>query len=316
MFSAIEPADLSPLQALDLSLWPLDRSVQVFIKRDDLLFDARAPYFCGNKWRKLKYNLLAARKQGHTTLLTFGGAYSNHILATADAGQLFGFSTIGIVRGEEHVPLNFTLRNAQKRGMFLHYLDRTTYRKKNTTEILQRLEAEFGPCYVIPEGGTNALAMQGCAKLGPEIEGQFGESPKYIALSCGTGGTMAGLLSGLEMEQTKVIGFSALKGDFLQQEVQDLLAENQRQTKASWQINTDYHFGGYAKFKPELIDFIRRFKMVYDIALDPVYTGKLFYGVFDLIGKGSFPNGSRIVVVHSGGLQGIRGFEERRGKMW
>ncbi len=324
MFSAIK---ISPLQELDLSRWGL-HGVRLFVKRDDLLFDHRAPYFCGNKWRKLKYNLLAAKEQGDDTLLTFGGAYSNHILATADAGQLLGFQTIGIIRGEQHLPLNFTLRNARERGMQLHYLDRTTYRNKNSAEVQARLLAKFGACYLIPEGGTNALALRGCAELGVEIQLQLtdvtfqdlrtlkkeADRPDYLALSCGTGGTMAGLLSGLTTTKTKVIGFSALKGDFLTGEIEQLLTQNELTTSAPWQIQTDYHFGGYAKFRPELIDFIRRFKTVYDLQLDPIYTGKLFYGVFDLVKAGYFPKGSRIVVVHSGGLQGIAGFEERYGE--
>lgn len=324
MFSDIKS---SPLQELDLSFWSLG-NVRLFVKRDDLLYDERAPYFCGNKWRKLKYNLQVAREQDYSTLLTFGGAYSNHILATADAGKLLSFKTIGIIRGEEHLPLNFTLRNARDRGMQLHYLDRTTYRNKDSAEVREQLLAQFGPCYFIPEGGTNGLALKGCAELGEEIETQMESSsfkvprswkvedsgPIYIALSCGTGGTMAGLLTGLAKAKTQVIGFSALKGDFLQKEIEHLLSQNGLTTAANWQIQTDYHFGGYAKFKPDLIDFIRRFKAVYDIQLDPIYTGKLFYGVFDLIQKEYFPKGSTIVVVHTGGLQGIEGFEERYGE--
>ncbi len=323
MFSDIK---CSPLHELDLSLFEVDNNIRLFVKRDDLLYDERAPYFCGNKWRKLKYNLQAAREQGHTTLLTFGGAYSNHILATADAGKLLDLQTIGIIRGEEHLPLNFTLRNAHDRGMQLHYLNRTTYRNKNSAEVQEQLLEQFGSCYFIPEGGTNALALKGCAELGREIEVQMEdftfqdrgtlkeEEPTCIALSCGTGGTMAGLLSGLATAKTKVLGFSALKGDFLQKEIEDLLSQNGLTSCIDWQIQTDYHFGGYAKFKPELIDFIRRFKAVYDIQLDPIYTGKLFYGIFDLIREGYFPKGSKVVVVHTGGLQGIEGFEERYGE--
>lgn len=288
------------------------KKIQLWIKRDDLLRVGDEHAFCGNKWRKLQYNLLEAHRQNLSTLLTFGGAYSNHLAAVAQAGQTFDFQTVGIIRGEAHEPLNPTLAFCKQHGMHLHYLDRESYRYKHEPAFAEKLRKQFGEFYLLPEGGTNLLALQGCQEIVSEIEQQFSEKlPDFIAVSCGTGGTLAGII--LELAgRSRALGFSALKGDFLNQEVSQLL-ETSGKTYSNWQIQTDYHFGGYAKFTPELIEFINQFKAKYGIPLDPVYTGKLFFGLFDLIQKDFFPPGSSIVAMHTGGLQGIAGFNERFG---
>lgn len=284
----------------------------MLIKRDDLLHPPDDLCFCGNKWRKLKYNLIQAKAAGYQQLLTFGGAYSNHIAAVASAGRLFRFTTTGMIRGEEHLPLNPTLQHAKEQGMRIHYVSRSEFRRKREPEMLRQLEERFGPAYVLPEGGTNASALQGVQELVAELRAQTViEARTYVAVSCGTGGTMAGILLGMA-GQGQVMGFPALKGDFMEGEVKELLA-SEGASWENWSINTAYHFGGYAKYKPELVTFMADFAQQYGIQLDPIYTSKLFFGLFDLIEKGAFEVGSKVIVVHTGGLQGIKGWEERFG---
>jgi 1-aminocyclopropane-1-carboxylate deaminase len=289
------------------------KGIRLFLKRDDLLFDQSAPDFNGNKWRKMKYNLLAARKQGKDTLLTFGGAYSNHIAATAAAAKLFGFKSIGIIRGERPANLNPTLNRVIDQGMHLEFVTRSAYREKNDPQFIQKLHAQYGDFYLLPEGGTNGLAIKGCAEIVDEIEHEFADTfPDYICCACGTGGTFAGVVSGIN-NRTKAIGFSALKGNFHTDEVKSLLKKYDGKTYANWEINNDYHFGGFAKHKPPLIEFINQFKITFDIQLEPLYTGKMMFGIFDMIERGDFESGSSILAIHTGGLQGITGFNERFG---
>lgn len=284
------------LEAHGVSLW---------IKREDLLH----PHISGNKWRKLKYNLQEARQQQKQTLVTFGGAYSNHIAATAAAGKEYGFRTIGIIRGEELLPLNPTLSFATACGMELHYISRERYRHKNSPEFLQELAKQFNQPFIIPEGGTNVLAVKGCTEIIQGITIDY----DYICCASGTGGTIAGIIAGLAGEK-QVLGFPALKGgEFLQQEIEELVLNYSGQKYSNWQLITDYHFGGYAKVKPELLEFMQSFQLKHSIPLEPIYTGKMMYGLFDLIKNGFFPEGSRIVAIHTGGLQGNAGFKERLG---
>ncbi len=300
---------LSPLEEVKSSLFER-RQLRLFVKRDDLLH----PYISGNKWRKLKHNLLEASRSGATKLVTFGGAYSNHLAAVAAAGFESGISTLGIVRGERVEPLNPTIKYVEECGMQLKYVSRTNFRKKSNISILEDLKINLEGCYILPEGGTNCLALPGCAELTGEIEAQLGRLPDYLCTACGTGGTLAGIIAGLEGRST-ALGVSVLKGDFLKNDVANLLASCGEPAHDNWQILTDYHFGGYAKFKPELIDFINHFNKTHGIPLDPVYTGKLFFAVFDLAEKGFFKKNSTVVLVHTGGLQGVAGFNERFGEL-
>ncbi|MBF8965408.1 1-aminocyclopropane-1-carboxylate deaminase/D-cysteine desulfhydrase [Pontibacter sp. FD36] len=294
----------APLQQLHSPVWE-EQGIALWVKREDLLH----PTISGNKWRKLKYNLKEAKRLLHNTLLTFGGAYSNHIAAVAAAGQEFGFKTIGIIRGEEHLPLNPTLTFAQAAGMELHYISREAYRQKSDPLYLTQLAEQFDNPYIIPEGGTNALAVKGCTEIVSDISIDY----DYICCASGTGGTLAGIIAGLKGEK-QVLGYPALKGgDFLKEEIEQLIKSYSGQHYDNWQLINDYHFGGYAKVRPELLDFIRDFQQEHSLPLEPVYTGKMFYGLIDLIQKGYFPKGSRIVVVHTGGLQGNAGFKERLG---
>ncbi len=276
--------------------WILDKGLQLFIKREDVIH----PFVSGNKWRKLKYNLEEARGLGFTKLLTFGGAYSNHIYATAAAAHEEGFEVVGIIRGEELAkkPLNKTLRFAQEQGMHLHFVTRSDYRRKTHEDFLNLLVEKFGEFYMIPEGGTNMLAIKGSAEILDDSTKVF----DYITSSVGTGGTLAGIIAASNAEQ-QVVGFFALKGDFLTEEIKELL-KIYGKPKNNWKVNTDYHCGGYAKTPDYLMDFINGFERRHRVLLDPIYTGKMMYGLYDLIDKGAFKSGSKILAIHTGGLQG------------
>ena len=284
--------------------------LQLFVKRDDNLH----PHISGNKWRKLKYNLLTAKRMGYTRLLTFGGAYSNHLAATAAAGKEYGFSTLGVVRGEKVLPLNPTLKYVETCGMELKFVSRTNFRNKNQNSIFEDLKINPNVYYVLPEGGSNCLALEGVAELVDETAGQLGFQPDYFCTACGTGATMAGLITGAK-GQSKILGIPVLKGGFMEKEVLHFLTSCADSKTQNWQIIDGYHFGGYAKFDNELISFINQFKATFNIPLDPVYTGKMTYAIFDLAKQGFFEKKSNIVLLHTGGLQGIAGFNERHGHL-
>ncbi|HSW56234.1 MAG TPA: pyridoxal-phosphate dependent enzyme [Ignavibacteriaceae bacterium] len=281
-----------------------ERKIALFIKREDL----NHPAMSGNKWHKLKYNLQEARKQGKDTLLTFGGAYSNHIYAVAAAGKIFNYKSIGIIRGEEHLPLNSTLSFAKDSGMKIYYLDRTSFRNKNSPEIINQLQEKFGDFYLLPEGGTNDYAVKGCSEIISKINIDF----DYVCCPCGTGGTLAGLISGLNGDKYS-LGFAVLKGaSFLKENVQSLLQNSNNSSLKNWDINLDYHFGGYVRTDSVLLDFINRFTSHTKIPIEPIYTGKMLFGIYDLASKGFFKEGSQIIALHTGGLQGLKGLSERR----
>ncbi|WP_339634021.1 1-aminocyclopropane-1-carboxylate deaminase/D-cysteine desulfhydrase [Bizionia echini] len=268
---------------------------QLYIKPDYLT----DPVISGNKYRKLKYNVLQAKKQNAKTLLTFGGAFSNHIAAVAAVGNRFGFRTIGVIRGEEirgNIQENSTLMYAQSQGMKYHFVSREAYREKETETFIKNLKNEFGEFYLIPEGGTNELAIKGCQEILTEQDSEF----DFITCPVGTGGTISGIINSAKIHQ-KIIGFPALKGEFLRKDISKFAKRD------NWDLITDYHFGGYAKINSELISFINDFKRQYNMPLDPIYTGKMAYGVLDLIKKGYFPKEAKILMIHTGGLQGIIG---------
>ena len=271
--------------------------LRLFIKREDLNHD----FVSGNKWWKLKYNLQKAKELGHETLLTFGGTFSNHIYATAAAAKELGFKSIGVIRGEKILPLNETLAFAESGGMKLHFVTREEYRSKTSSEFMDHLKKTFGDFYLIPEGGTNELAIKGCAEFAREK--LSGLDFDFFCLPVGTGGTMAGIVAGLEGKK-KVIGFSVLKnGDFLKESVKKSIKDFSGKEFQNWRIETDYDFGGYAKHTNELDQFILRMSQQHKLPLDFVYTGKMVAGVFDLISKNYFPKGSKIVMLHTGGLR-------------
>jgi 1-aminocyclopropane-1-carboxylate deaminase len=275
--------------------------VELYVLRLDIMH----PQINGNKWFKLKYNLVEAKERNLSTILTFGGAYSNHIYATAAAGNLFGFRTIGLIRGEENIPLNPTLEFAVAQGMELVYIDRQTYKKRHTEELQNQLKQRFGEVFIIPEGGGNLNGMRGCIEILQTVKGF-----NTICLACGTGTTLAGMTLSLSPEQ-KVIGFPVLKaGDFLKEDINNLLTSYLNSglpapvnSPTSWQLVSDYHFGGYAQVNNKLKLFCQDFQAQHDIPLDYIYTGKMFYGVMDLIAKGFFKSES-LLLIHTGGLQG------------
>ena len=279
--------------------------VKLFIKREDLL----DPYISGNKYRKLKYNLIAAREQSFDTLLTFGGAFSNHIHAVAYAGFKFGFKTIGVIRGEETLPLNPTLKEAIYFGMQLHYVTRAHYKKKNDESFVSHLKEEFGKFYLIPEGGSNILAVKGCTEILQDHNDEF----DHICCSCGTGGTIAGIIASLNGRKN-VWGFPALKnGGFLEKDISGLINEYNSCQYTNWRLLLSYHFGGYAKYSDELISFINKFKRQHKIQLDPIYTGKLLFGIYQCLNDQLFGANEKVLAIHTGGLQGIKGFNARFG---
>lgn len=284
-------------------LWE-NQGIELSIKRLDQVH-AQAS---GNKFYKLKYNLEEAKKQGKTTLLTFGGAYSNHIYATAAAAEYAGFKSIGIIRGEETLPLNPTLGAAQSHGMELHYLNRSVYRNKKEEAFIENLKKELGDFYLVPEGGTNALAVKGTAEIMTEADAGY----SHICTSIGTGGTFSGLARSIGPEQV-LIGFSSLKGDFIHEEIYSLLTQFQIHPKGKIEIMNQYHFGGYGKHNEELLDFIRWFYQEFQIPLDPVYTGKMVFGVLNQIKNRSIPAGAKVLLLHTGGIQGLAGFNQRFG---
>ncbi|PWH84505.1 1-aminocyclopropane-1-carboxylate deaminase [Algibacter marinivivus] len=276
----------------------LNQPVELFIKREDKIH----PFVSGNKYRKLKYNLLDAKKKGFETLLTFGGAYSNHIAAVASAGSLLGFKTVGVIRGDElkeKIASNSTLSFAKEKGMQFKFVSREAYRNKVSETFLNSLKDEFGEFYTIPEGGTNPLAVKGCEDILSEDDKTF----DYICCAVGTGGTISGLINCSKPSQ-QVLGFPALKGNFLKEDISKFAKQS------NWKLITEYHFGGYAKINEDLVTFINQFKLNYNVPLDPVYTGKMLFGIMDLIEKKYFPKGSKVLVIHTGGLQGITGMNE------
>ncbi|MBD2245344.1 pyridoxal-phosphate dependent enzyme [Nostoc sp. FACHB-888] len=312
-----------PIQQINSKI-ARNAGVDLYVLRLDLMH----PFVNGNKWFKLKYNLLDAKEKNFTTLLTFGGAYSNHIYATAAAGNLFGFRTIGVIRGEERLPLNPTLSFAVQQGMQIVYLNREMYRQRNTPALEEYLQQRFGEVFIIPEGGGNLNGVRGCTEIiadaMPTVVTELCRSAGYtyafdhICVACGTATTLAGIALSLH-EGQRAIAFPVLKnGAFLAPQIESLLTNylafglpSPYSSPASWELVCDYHFGGYAKVNNELLLFSQQFTEQHGVPLDYVYTAKMFYGVMDLLKQGFFCKGDRLLLVHTGGLQGNIGMEER-----
>lgn len=281
-------------QYLNLSLLK-EKQITLAVKREDLFH----PYISGNKYRKLKYNIKEAIAQGHDTLLTFGGAYSNHISAASVAAKNNGLKAIGVIRGEElerKWHKNPTLKFAAENNMQFKFVSRELYRNKTDKEFLKGLREEFGTFYLVPEGGTNPLAIKGCEEILNHNDKEF----DVITVCVGTGGTISGLSNSLSDDQ-KVLGFSALKGDFLAAEIEKMAQ------RINWDLINEYHFGGYGKVDEKLVTFINDFKRETEIPLDPVYTGKMMYGLLDMIKNDNFVPRTKILAIHTGGLQGVIG---------
>lgn len=284
------------MQSVNQYIQLKNSTITLAIKREDLLH----PNISGNKYRKLKYNLIQAKKENKDTLLTFGGAFSNHIAALAYAGKVNDLKTIGVIRGNElesKINENPTLKFAQECGMKFKFETRENYRIKEDLNYIKSLQDEFGDFYLVPEGGTNELAIKGCLEILNEDDYEY----DYICCAIGTSGTISGIIKSAKANQT-ILGFPSLKGTFFDKEIHKF-APNY----SNWKIINDYNFGGYGKVTSNLIVFLNDFYLKYGIPLDPIYTGKMFFGVMDLIEKDYFPENSKILVIHTGGLQGIEG---------
>ncbi|MGK0189981.1 MAG: 1-aminocyclopropane-1-carboxylate deaminase [Verrucomicrobiales bacterium] len=269
-----------------------ERGLELHVQREDTLGNG---LLSGNKFRKLKYNLFEAAAQKKEVLLSFGGGYSNHIIALAAAGLHFGFKTIGIIRGEQRLPLNPALAFASDAGMELHYIDRATYRNKAGVEFENSLREKFGDFFLIPEGGTNSHGVRGTAETLNKTALDF----DVVCCPVGTGGTLAGVIAGLRSHQ-KAIGISVLKGCLsLNQDVRNFLAEVGVHDPHSWEINHDFHFGGYGKKPARLLEGMAEFESIYPLRLEHVYTGKLFLAICEMAQRGDFARGSKILIIYT-----------------
>lgn len=293
-----------------LSVIPIQKVEETFLSKAGISLsvlrtDLLHPQLSGNKWYKLKYNLLSASEKGIDTLLSFGGVWSNHIHALSAAGRLFGFKTIGVIRGELADPLNSCLKDARENGMRLYPVSRELYRQKNTPAFINSLHDQFGDFHLIPEGGANTLGIKGAAEILDDID----VSPYHtIAVACGTGTTLAGMLSSVP-PQVGILGFQILKANgYLKREVEHMIQANKLNTPDNWHINDQYHFGGYARITRELHSFCKDFMKSSSIPVEPVNSGKMLFGLYDLVKRDFFPQNSSILAIHGGGLQGLRGF--------
>nr|WP_234401218.1 pyridoxal-phosphate dependent enzyme [Pseudoalteromonas sp. T1lg23B] len=290
----------SPIQVISHPLL-VEKQITLQVKRDDLLH----PHISGNKWRKLKYNLHAMQQQNKSAFLTFSGPFSNHLYAASMACKLFKIEGHAIVRGPQLDENNPTIRMAHACGVHLHAVDRATYRMRNQPDYLTDLQQQFPQCHIIPEGGSNQEAVLGVKELAQSL-------PKsdYVLCATGSGGTLAGLIAACD-EHVNIIGIAVLKqAQYLEQEIINLVPEAKHAT--NWQLLCDHHDGGYGKFSAELWQFCKTMKKTQQLPLEPIYTGKLFFALWQLIEQDFFPRGSRITAIHTGGLQGLDGLRYRQ----
>lgn len=294
----------SPLQSISHPLF-VKHKIQVQIKRDDLIH----PIISGNKWRKLKGNLAQVNKGNYQGIISFGGAYSNHIHALAFACYQKNINCIGIIRGEEHYADNFTLKWAQHWGMKLHFVDRKTYRLRADNAYLKQLSKTYPHYFIVPEGGSNTLALSGVGDVIEELNQQT--TFDTLITPVGSGGTLAGLIAA-DNEQHKLLGIAVLKqGEYLRTNIKNLLPISTSHF-SNWQLLCQFHRGGYAKFSPQYAQRVLDFAQVTGIDFEPVYSGKMILALLDLIEQGYFKANERIVLLHTGGLQGLGGMAERR----
>lgn len=298
----------SPIERVQAK-WADRAGIELWLKRDDQIH----PEISGNKWRKLKYHVERMRESGVERLLTFGGAFSNHLYAVAAAGQLLDFETVGIVRGDElNSRSNETLSHCADCGMRLKFVSREEYREKDTKAVKMELREEFGPCHIVPEGGAGFEGMNGCL----EILSELPFKPDRLAVSAGTGCTASGLLAGARDMRVQVFPAHA-DLDQMKTDINNLLYRffyDQEAASDQYRladIQGGFHFGGFAKTPDKLIDFMRDFYSQTGIKTDPVYTGKMLYGVAELCERGYYSKGEKVIAIHTGGLQGISGWEQR-----
>ncbi len=283
----------------------------LYAKRDDLI----NPFISGNKYRKLKYNLIKAIEDGAKEIVAFGGAFSNLLHSLSYISSKLNINATFYIRGDGYDPDNPTLKFIKDNGVKLNFLSRTEFRAIRTDDFFKKIMDKHPDSYIIPEGGSNNLAVPGSAEIVDEITEQLVKSPDYIVMDLGTGGTFAGVLSKLD-SKTKLVGISAIKGVNWHKTLTKIFnGDTSFIEKDNWEIFEDYNFNGFARFNDELIDFINNFKKNYGVQLEPIYSGKLVFGMFDLLRKNHFEKGSTIVWVHGGGLQGIEGFNYLNGNI-
>ncbi|RSS93435.1 pyridoxal-phosphate dependent enzyme [Streptomyces sp. WAC05292] len=304
----LQPRPPSPLQEIHDERFER-HGVRLLLKRDDLIHttipwdtDLLGPvdlYPPGNKWRKLAPNLRAAVAGGHRELVTFGGAYSNHLRATAAAGRLLGLGTVGVVRGDELAarPLNDSLARCAADGMRLHFVPRADYRRKAEPAVLARLLEDAGAAsaYAVPEGGSNALALGGCAALGRELRGVS----DIVAVACGTGGTLAGLAAGLAPGQ-RALGVPVLAGGFLGGEIRSLQRQAFGGPAGDWSLAEGFDHGGYARVPAALEAFAAGFEERHGVPVERIYVAKLLWALAELAERGAFPRGGAVTAVVTG----------------
>jgi 1-aminocyclopropane-1-carboxylate deaminase/D-cysteine desulfhydrase-like pyridoxal-dependent ACC family enzyme len=286
----------------------LFQGAKIVVKRDDLIDE----WVSGNKWRKLKHNIAAAQGAKQNRILTFGGAFSNHLLATAKACHLAGMESIGIVRGEElNERSNETLKNCFALGMELVFISREEYHLRDDKSYIEQLHIDYPNTYIVPEGGANFYGLIGCQEIWKELPKDYTD----VVVAAGTGTTAAGILSGMP-HTMKLHVFSALKGDFLEKEIENKIHfafHNEGFTSScmkQMKLYSEDVFGGYGKCNQQLLDFIIWVKDTFDLPLDQVYTAKAFYRLYKMIQSGEFDARSRILFVHTGGLQGNTAFSD------
>jgi 1-aminocyclopropane-1-carboxylate deaminase len=298
----------SPLQKINHPI-AITKGVELFIKRDDLIH----PVVSGNKWRKLKFNIEKFKANKYEAILTFGGAYSNHIAATAETGAILGIKTIGIIRGEElNNNSNKTLYKAHANGMKLIFVPRDIYAERYERFYHEKLRNEYGNVHIINEGGANFHGVLGCIEILKEIDFE----PDYIYTASGTGTTAAGLL--MASQQSKIVSVPVFKnGNFIKNEILALLEQFAldkillKQKSELLELNITAHFGGYGKYNLELIQFINKFYKSTGIKLDQIYTGKMMYALLNDIKNNKFKPGSTIIALHTGGLQGLTSIQSQ-----
>ncbi len=297
------PSPLQKLQKIEKT------NLNIFVKRDDLIHSD----ISGNKFRKLKCNLKYAFDSGYKELIAFGGAFSNLLYTLSVISKEMNVAATFYIRGDGFDPNNPTLRFIKSNGVKMIFMSRTAFKNIRNREYLDTLQKQHPSSYIIPEGGSNSLAIPGSGEIIDEIILQLGRNPDYILMDLGTGGTFAGVLNNVP-DQTNLLGIAAIKGVDWNSTLTDIFeGEMGFLKKKNWSINEDYHFGGFAKYNNKLIDFINQYRSKYGIPLDPIYTGKLVYALDDLVKKNYFKNNSTIVWVHGGGLQGIQGFNYLHG---
>lgn len=300
-------ADIEPLQAAEFA----DKNITVSVLR----LDRYLPQLSGNKYFKLKYNLLHVVEAGFTTVISFGGAYSNHLHALAFACQRLGIQLVAVIRGERAAQLSATLEDIEAMGGHLKFVSRQEYKQRHNSDYQSDLTAQYANAYLIPEGGSNTLALQGSREIVDHIRYHLDDQFDTVLVACGTGATAAGIAAGLT-ERQRVLAISVLKSAFgLKDDIKRLLVEAQVQPQADWQVLHDYAGAGYGKCDKPLAEFIRHFKENTGIETEPVYTGKLFNALFSMAQADYFKPDERLVVIHSGGMQGLRGMQARIDKL-